>query len=59
MNWTALLAAGLTVLGSIFGSYLAVREMLVRIDERLKSQNERLDRHSNRLNRMEDHYFSK
>jgi len=60
MSWTPFvgaLAAVLTLCGSIFGSYLAVQVMLARVDERLKAVGERMDRHSNRLGRLEDRYF--
>lgn len=57
MNWTALVLAGLTMAGSCFGSYLAVREMIARMDERLRASHERMDRHSNRLNRLEDRFI--
>jgi ABC-type lipoprotein release transport system permease subunit len=52
--WVAVAGLLIGLVGSLFGAYLAVREMLARLDERHKAMEHRLERHSNRLVRLED-----
>lgn len=57
MNWTPVVAVVVTLVGSFFGAYVALRVSLARFEERLTALNDRLDRHSNRLNRLEDKFI--
>ena len=57
MNWTALAVGVISMGGSIFGAFLAVRVSLARIDEHIRGVDDRLNRHSNRINRIEDSHF--
>ena len=54
MIWTPIFAVGVTLVGSFFGGYVALRVALARFEERLFAVNDRIARHSNRLNRVED-----
>lgn len=57
MNLTPLVLAGVSIVGSFLGAFIAMKISLARFEERLKAFNDRLDRHSNRLNRIEDKFI--
>ena len=58
MSYWPLVTIGVSILGSVVGSYLAVRETLARIDERLKAAEKRLERHSGEFDRINQSYYS-
>lgn len=45
--------------GSVFGAYLAVRVTLARMEEKLKAQEDKLEDHGERINRLEGVYFGR
>lgn len=57
MNWPATALAAASIVGSFLGAYVALRVSLARFEERLTAINDRLNRHSNRLNRIEDKFI--
>lgn len=58
INLTALIVLGVSLAGSFLGAYVAIRVSLARFEVRLEAIKERIDRHSNRLTRIEDHWLS-
>jgi hypothetical protein len=59
MNYWPLVTIGVSILGSVIGSYLAVRVELARMDERMKSAEKRLERHSDEFDRINQSFFSR
>lgn len=57
MNWTAVIIAGAASFFSMLGGYVAVRMTLAELREHVRGIDDRMQRHSNRLNRLEDAYF--
>lgn len=55
---STLISAGVSAGMSIGGSFIAVRILIARLEERLNHMASRIDSHSARLMRLEEPYFT-
>lgn len=59
MNYQPWVEFFVALCGSVVGAYVAVRVTLARIEEKLKSHDDKLKEHGERLNRLEGVHFER